>query len=173
MGLRLDACGLRRAEVHVALCRGQIRMPCQFLGGTSRRALHREMRTESVTQYVDACLGNAGHTLRAAVAWGVVPFMVAFAIGFPLMQFFVRTPRSKSQNGRGDQPQLAVVGVGFAFAVLIVLAGSVWTWVRTALTIAETHAISAWRGFMCMLAWQTVPALATVLASLVVGRIVG
>ena len=46
----------RGTQVHVALCRRQVRMASQLLDGPRRCALHRQMRTERVPQDVHALL---------------------------------------------------------------------------------------------------------------------
>ena len=43
-----------RTQVHASLRRLEVLMPGEFLNGPSRRATHRQMRTERVTEDVDA-----------------------------------------------------------------------------------------------------------------------
>jgi hypothetical protein len=53
---RIASFGGGRTQVHVPLRRGEIGVSCQFLNRACRRALHREMQTEGMTQHMNARL---------------------------------------------------------------------------------------------------------------------
>ena len=56
----------RRAQVHVALRRGQVLVSGQFLNGPRRRPTHRQVRTERVPQDVHPALRYSGPPRRSS-----------------------------------------------------------------------------------------------------------
>jgi len=61
---RIAASSAAGLKVHIALRRAKIAVPCEFLNRPSRRAAHRQMRTERVSQHMHAPIRQVGPPSR-------------------------------------------------------------------------------------------------------------
>lgn len=107
-------------------------------------------------------LGGAGafRQVRAAVAWGLAPFIWALAYRIPMALFalFSRAesgpPRLLIDNGRIVWSEGSLGSLNLWWLLLIVLLDFtvfIWYFLVASRTLAEAHQISSWRGFGVLL----------------------